>query len=393
MPASVILSAVRLPIGKFQGSLKSFAAPALGARVVRAAIERAGIDAVQVDEVVMGCVLQAGLGQNPARQAALGAGLPPAVAALTVNQVCGSGLRAVMLAAQAIQAGDAEFVVAGGMESMTNAPYLLPKAREGYRLGHGEIEDVMIRDGLWCAFENWHMGCTAEVVAERYRISREAQDAFAAASQAKAIAAQQAGAFRAEIEPVPIPQRKGDPIALAEDEGPRADTTAARLAQLKPAFQSAGTVTAGNASTINDGAAAVVVASAAQAERLGRPPLARIVAQAMSGIEPKLIMMAPVEATRRVLAKAGWNADDVDLFEFNEAFAAQAIAVTQEVRADPAKVNVNGGAIALGHPIGASGARILVTLLHALQARQAKRGVAALCLGGGNAVALAVERD
>ncbi|QUV84107.1 acetyl-CoA C-acetyltransferase [Chloracidobacterium aggregatum] len=393
MPTSVILSAVRLPIGKFQGSLKSFTAPMLGAHAVRAAVERAGIDAVQVDEVIMGCVLQAGLGQNPARQAALRAGLPPAVAALTVNQVCGSGLRAVMLAAQAIQAGDAEYVVAGGMESMTNAPYVLPKAREGYRMGHGEMLDVMIHDGLWCTFENWHMGCTAEVVAERYGISREAQDAFAAGSQAKAVAAQQVGAFRAEIEPVTIPQRKGDPLVFAEDEGPRADTTAAALAKLKPVFQPDGTVTAGNASTINDGAAAVVVTSESQAARLGRQPMARIVAQAMSGIEPKLIMMAPVEATRRVLAKAGWKVEDVDLFEFNEAFAAQAIAVTQEVGADPARVNVNGGAIALGHPIGASGARVLVTLLHALQARQAKRGVAALCLGGGNAVALAVERD
>jgi len=365
----------------------------LGAHVVRAAIERAGIDATQVDEVIMGCVLQAGLGQNPARQAALGAGLPPTVAALTVNQVCGSGLRAVMLAAQAIHAGDAEYVVAGGMESMTNAPYLLPKAREGYRMGHGQVLDAMIHDGLWCAFENWHMGCTAEVVAERYGISREAQDAFAANSQAKAIAAQRAGAFRAEIEPVTIPQRKGDPLVFAEDEGPRADTTVETLAKLKPVFQPNGTVTAGNASTINDGAAAVVVTSETQAKRLGRQPLARIVAQAMSGIEPKLIMMAPVEATRRVLAKAGWRVEDVDLFEFNEAFAAQAIAVIQEVGADPARVNVNGGAIALGHPIGASGARVLVTLLHALQARQAKRGVAALCLGGGNAVALAVERE
>jgi acetyl-CoA C-acetyltransferase len=393
MPTSVILSAVRLPIGKFQGSLASFTAPMLGAHVVRAAIERAGIDATQVDEVIMGCVLQAGLGQNPARQAALGAGLPPTVAALTVNQVCGSGLRAVMLAAQAIHAGDAEYVVAGGMESMTNAPYLLPKAREGYRMGHGQVLDAMIHDGLWCAFENWHMGCTAEVVAERYGISREAQDAFAANSQAKAIAAQRAGAFRAEIEPVTIPQRKGDPLVFAEDEGPRADTTVETLAKLKPVFQPNGTVTAGNASTINDGAAAVVVTSETQAKRLGRQPLARIVAQATSGIEPKLIMMAPVEATRRVLAKAGWRVEDVDLFEFNEAFAAQAIAVIQEVGADPARVNVNGGAIALGHPIGASGARVLVTLLHALQARQAKRGVAALCLGGGNAVALAVERE
>lgn len=391
MSHPVILSAARLPIGKFQGSLKSFSAPQLGALAVRAAIERAGIDAVQVDEVNLGCVLQAGLGQNPARQAALGAGLPPAVAALTVNQVCGSGLRSVMLAAQAIQAGDAQFVVAGGMESMSNAPYVLQKARDGYRMGNGELVDVMIHDGLWCAFENWHMGNTAEVVSEKYNVSREEQDAFSADSQSKAVASAASGAFAAEIEVVRIQQKKGDPILFGTDEGPRAGTTAESLAGLRPAFRKEGTVTAGNASTINDGAAAVVVTSEKQAEALGRKPMARIVAQAMSGIEPKLIMMAPVEATRRVITKAGWTVGEVDLFEFNEAFAAQAIAVTREVGADPEKVNVNGGSIALGHPIGASGARVLVTLLHAMQARGAKRGVTSLCLGGGNAVALAVE--
>lgn len=391
MSHPVILSAARLPIGKFQGSLKSFSAPQLGALAVRAAIERAGIDAAQVDEVNLGCVLQAGLGQNPARQAALGAGLPPAVAALTVNQVCGSGLRSVMLAAQAIQAGDAQFVVAGGMESMSNAPYVLQKARDGYRMGNGELVDVMIHDGLWCAFENWHMGNTAEVVSEKYNVSREEQDAFSADSQSKAVASAASGAFAAEIEVVRIQQKKGDPILFGTDEGPRAGTTAESLAGLRPAFRKEGTVTAGNASTINDGAAAVVVTSEKQAEALGRKPMARIVAQAMSGIEPKLIMMAPVEATRRVITKAGWTVGEVDLFEFNEAFAAQAIAVTREVGADPEKVNVNGGSIALGHPIGASGARVLVTLLHAMQARGAKRGVTSLCLGGGNAVALAVE--
>lgn len=391
MSHPVILSAVRLPIGKFQGGLKSFSAPQLGALAVRSAIERAGIDAAQVNEVNLGCVLQAGLGQNPARQAALGAGLPPTVAALTVNQVCGSGLRSVMLAAQAIQSGDAEFIVAGGMESMSNAPYVLQKARDGYRMGNGELVDVMIHDGLWCAFENWHMGNTAEVVSEKYGVSREEQDAFSAGSQSRAVAAGAAGAFSAEIQEVRIQQKKGDPIVFAGDEGPRAGTTAESLAGLRPAFRKDGTVTAGNASTINDGAAAVVVTSEKQAEALGRKPMARIVAQAMSGIEPKLIMMAPVEATRRVIAKAGWTVGDVDLFEFNEAFAAQAIAVTREVGADPEKVNVNGGSIALGHPIGASGARVLVTLLHAMQARGAKRGVTSLCLGGGNAVALAVE--
>ncbi|HMV99892.1 MAG TPA: acetyl-CoA C-acetyltransferase [Acidobacteriota bacterium] len=391
MSYPVILSAVRLPIGKFQGSLKSFRAPELGALAVRAAIERAGIDAAQVDEVVMGNVLQAGLGQNPARQAALGAGCPTTVAALTVNQVCGSGLRSVMLAAQSIQTGDAQFVVAGGMESMTNAPYLLQRARDGYRLGHGEMLDSMIQDGLWCAFDNWHMGNTGEYVAEHYNVTREDQDNFAAGSHAKAVAAVNAGKFTTEIQAVSIQQKKGDPIVFSTDEGPRADTTASSLVKLRPAFKKDGTVTAGNASSINDGAAAVVVTSEQQAAALGRAPMARIVAQAMSGVDPKLVMMAPVEAVKKVIVKAGWKLDDVDLFELNEAFSAQAVAVTREIGADPARVNVNGGAVALGHPIGASGARVLVTLLHALKDRGAKRGVASLCLGGGNAVALAVE--
>ncbi|HND18972.1 MAG TPA: acetyl-CoA C-acetyltransferase, partial [Acidobacteriota bacterium] len=367
MSYPVILSAVRLPIGKFQGSLKSFRAPELGALAVRAAIERAGIDAAQVDEVVMGNVLQAGLGQNPARQAALGAGCPTTVAALTVNQVCGSGLRSVMLAAQSIQTGDAQFVVAGGMESMTNAPYLLQRARDGYRLGHGEMLDSMIQDGLWCAFDNWHMGNTGEYVAEHYNVTREDQDNFAAGSHAKAVAAVNAGKFTTEIQAVSIQQKKGDPIVFSTDEGPRADTTASSLVKLRPAFKKDGTVTAGNASSINDGAAAVVVTSEQQAAALGRAPMARIVAQAMSGVDPKLVMMAPVEAVKKVIVKAGWKLDDVDLFELNEAFSAQAVAVTREIGADPARVNVNGGAVALGHPIGASGARVLVTLLHALK--------------------------
>jgi acetyl-CoA C-acetyltransferase len=391
MKDSVILSAIRTPIGKFQGSLKSFSAPELGALVVRGALERAGLDANQIDEVIMGCVLQAGLGQNPARQAALKAGLPPAVAALTVNKVCGSGLKAVMLASQAIALGDASVIIAGGMESMTNAPYLLPKARDGYRLGNGEIVDAMIHDGLWCAFEKWHMGETGEVVAEKYSISREQQDSFAHSSQQKAVSAIESGRFRDEILPVNIPQKKGEALTFSTDEGPRADTTAESLAKLRPAFRSGGSVTAGNASTINDGAAAVVVTSADIAKSIGRQPLARIVAQATSGIEPHLVMMAPVEAVRKVASKAGWKLADVDLFELNEAFSSQAVAVVSQLEIGFERVNVNGGAVALGHPIGASGARVLVTLLHELRRRNARRGIASLCLGGGNAVALAVE--
>lgn len=388
---SVIISATRTPIGKFQGSLKPFSAPQLGSLAVRAAIERAGLEANQIDEVIMGCVLQAGLGQNPARQAALQAGAPAQVAALTINKVCGSGLKSVMLAAQSIALGDNDIIVAGGMESMSNAPYLMPKARDGYRMGNGEIVDAMVHDGLWCAFDHWHMGETGEVVAEKYQITRQQQDEYAAASQQKASAAIQAGRFKDEITPVSIPQRKGDPIVFDTDEGPRTDTTLESLSKLRPAFRKDGTVTAGNASTINDGAAACVVTSLETAQRLGRAPLARIVAQATTGIEPKLVMMAPLEAVRKVATKAGWKLQDVDLFELNEAFSSQSVALVQQLELDPAKVNVNGGAVALGHPIGASGARVLVTLLYELRKRNAKRGIASLCLGGGNAVALAVE--
>ena len=392
MKQAVIISATRSAIGKFQGSLKNFSAPALGAFAVRAALERARLDPHQVDEVIMGCVLQAGLGQNPARQAALQAGLPSSVSALTVNKVCGSSLKAVMLAAQAIACGDAEIVIAGGMESMTNAPYLLTKAREGYRIGNGELIDAMIHDGLWCAFDNWHMGETGEVVAEKYQITREQQDDYAYHSHRKAIAAIEAGRFQDEIFPISIPQRKGEPLTFELDEGPRADTSVTSLAKLKPAFRPDGTVTAGNASQINDGAAAVVVTSEEKAKELGLAPLARIAAQATSGIEPKLVMMAPVEATRKVAAKAGWDLPNVDLFEFNEAFSSQSVALKNVLELDPERINVNGGAVALGHPIGASGARVLTTLLYEMQRRESKRGIASLCLGGGNAVALAVER-
>jgi acetyl-CoA C-acetyltransferase len=388
----VILSGVRTAVGRFGGALKTFRAPELGSLVVRTAMERAGIDSAQIDEVIMGNVIQAGLGQNPARQAALGAGLPQTVSALTVNMVCGSGLRAVMLAAHGVEVGDSNIVVAGGMESMTNAPYLIPKAREGYRLGHGEVIDSMIHDGLWCALENCHMGMTGEAVADKYGVSREEQDAYAARSHQRAVAAITRGAFDSQIVPVPIPQRKGEPVLFHTDEGPRDDTSVARLSALRPAFKSEGTITAGNASTINDGAAALVVTSSNQAQALGRAPMARIVAQAVSGIEPMMVMMAPVEAVRRVLKKAGWKQEDVDIFELNEAFSAQMVAILNELELDPARVNPNGGAVALGHPIGASGARVLVTLLHEMIDRDAHRGVAALCLGGGNAVALAVER-
>jgi acetyl-CoA C-acetyltransferase len=392
MKQPVIISATRTAIGKFQGSLKSFTAPQLGSIAVRAAVERAGLDAAQVEEVIMGCVLQAGLGQNPARQAALGAGLPDKVSALTINKVCGSGLKAVMLAAQSIALGDNEIIVAGGMESMSNAPYLLPKARDGYRMGDGEIVDSMIHDGLWCAFDCWHMGETGEVVAEKYAVTRQQQDEYAVNSQRKAVTAIKSGRFKDEITPVEIPQRKGPPIVFDTDEGPRDDSSLEALSKLKPAFRAGGTVTAGNASTINDGAAAVVVTSMETAKRLGRAPLIRIVAQATSGVEPKLVMMAPVDAVKKVAAKAGWDLKDVDLFELNEAFSSQSVALLEQLGIEAEKVNVNGGAVALGHPIGASGARVLVTLIHEMIKRGAGRGIASLCLGGGNAVALAVER-
>jgi acetyl-CoA C-acetyltransferase len=392
MRQPVIISATRTAIGKFQGALKSFTAPQLGSVVVRAAVERAKLDPSQVDEVIMGCALQAGLGQNPARQAALGAGLPDKVSALTVNKVCGSGLKSVMLAAQSVALGDNDIIVAGGMESMSNAPYLLTKAREGYRMGDGEIVDSMIHDGLWCAFDHWHMGEAGEVVTEKYNISRERQDEYALGSQRKAVAAIKSGRFKDEITPVEIPQRKGAPLVFDADEGPREDSSLDALAKLKPAFRPNGAVTAGNASTINDGAAACVVTSEEIALRLGRAPLVRIVAQATSGVEPKLVMMAPVEAVRKAAAKAGWDLKSVDLFELNEAFSSQSVALIEQLGLDPEKVNVNGGAVALGHPIGASGARVLVTLIHEMIKRRAGRGVASLCLGGGNAVALAVER-
>jgi acetyl-CoA C-acetyltransferase len=392
MREAVILSAVRLPSGKFLGALKNLTAPELGALVVREAVARSGVEPARVDECIMGNVVSAGLGQNPARQAAIGGGLPDRVGAVTVNQVCGSGLKTVMLAAQGILAGDLELAVAGGMESMSNAPHLLRQSREGLRLGPAELVDSVIHDGLWCAFEHWHMGMTGEAVAERFGVKREEQDAFAACSHAKAAAALRDGAFRDETLPVTIVQRKGPAVVVAADEPVRADTSVDTLAALKPAFKPGGTVTAGNAPGLNDGAAALTVADASVAASLGLTPIARIVAQATSGLAPKWVMMTPVDAVRRVLDKAGWTRDEVDLFEINEAFAVQAIAVTRELGLDPAKVNVHGGAVALGHPIGASGARILTTLLHAMARRGARRGVAALCLGGGNGVALAVER-
>jgi acetyl-CoA C-acetyltransferase len=392
MREAVILSAVRVPTGKFLGALKGFSATDLGALVVREAVRRAGIEGALVDEVIMGNVVSAGLGQAPARQAAIRGGLPTKVAALTINKVCGSGLKAVMLAAQGIVSGETDVVVAGGMESMSNCPFLLPKAREGLRLGHGEVLDAMILDGLWDAYGGYHMGCTGEIVAEKYGITREEQDAYALESHRKAVAAIKAGAFRDEILPVSVPQRKGDPVLFADDESPREDTSLEALARLKPAFKEGGTVTAGNAPGVNDGAAALVVTSAETARSLGREPLARIVAQAVSGLDPSLVMMTPVEALRKIWSKTGWTAETVDLVELNEAFAVQPIAVCRELGLDPAKVNVHGGAVALGHPIGASGARLLTTLVYALRARNRLRGVATLCLGGGNGVALAVER-
>jgi acetyl-CoA C-acetyltransferase len=392
MKDPVILSAVRTPIGKFQGALKTVTATQLGSLVVRGAVERARLRPEQIDEVIMGNVISAGLGQNPARQAALGGGLTPEVAALTINKVCGSGLKAVGLAAQGILTGDSEIVVAGGMESMSNAPYLLPGARDGYRQGNATVIDSMIHDGLWDAYEHCHMGNTGEIVAEKYRVSRERQDEFALNSHRKAVAAMQSGKFTNEILPVSIPQKQGNPLLFDTDESPRKDSTIEKLASLKPAFKKDGTVTAGNAPGVNDGAAAVVVTSAERAAQLGLSPLARIAGQAVSGIEPMLLLMAPVKAVRKLLAKIGWNLAEVDLLELNEAFSVQAVAVIEELKLDPTRVNVNGGAVALGHPIGASGARILVTLLHEMIRRNARRGIATLCLGGGNAVALAVER-
>ena len=393
MPDAVIVSAVRLPTGKFLGSLKDMQAPELGALVVREAVKRAGIDPASVDECIMGHVVSAGAGQAPARQAALKGGLADHVAALTINKVCGSGLKAVMLAHQGIQTGDIDIAIAGGMESMSNCPYLLPRVREGLRMGNATVIDSMIHDGLWCPFEGWHMGNAGECVADSYKVSREQQDAFAAESHRRAAAAQRDGKFKAEMLPVSIPQKKGDPLVFAHDESVRADTTAETLRALKPAFKKDGTVTAGNAPPVNDGAAALVVMSAERAGQLNLTPMARVVAQATSGLQPKMLLMTPVEATRKVLKKANWKLEDVDLIELNEAFAVQAVAVGNELGLDMARVNVNGGAVALGHPIGASGARVLTTLLYALKDRGGKRGIATLCLGGGNGVALAIEMN
>ena len=392
MPETVIASAVRTPTGKFLGALKSLTAPQLGALVVAEAVRRAGIDPASVDECIMGNVVSAGLGQNPARQAALRGGLADHVAALTINKVCGSGLKAVMLADQAIRAGDIEIAVAGGMESMSNCPYLLPRVREGLKMGDGELVDAMIADGLWCAFEQCHMGNAGEVVAGHYHVDRAAQDGYAVLSHQKAAAATAAGRFAEEILPVSIPQKKGSALVVDRDEAIRPDTTIESLGRLSPAFQANGTVTAGNAPGVNDGASDLVVMAARRAQTLGLAPLARIVGQATSGLAPKFVLMTPVDAVRRLLRKIGWSADDVDLFELNEAFSVQAVAVLRELGLDPAKVNVNGGAVALGHAIGSSGSRVLTTLLYALKQRNLTRGIATLCLGGGNGVALAVER-
>ena len=392
MRESVIVSAVRTPTGKFLGALKGFTAPELGALVVREAVRRGGVDPAIVDECIMGNVVSAGEGQNPARQAALKGGLPDHVAALTINKVCGSGLKAVMLADQGIRAGDIDVAVAGGMESMSNCPYLLPRVRDGLRMGNAEVVDSMINDGLWCAFEQCHMGNAGEVVAEHYNVCRETQDDYAARSHRKAAQAIADGAFRDEILPIPLPQKKGDPILFDRDESVRADTTPQTLATLKAAFKKDGTVTAGNAPGVNDGASALLVMSAERARSLGLSPLARIVGQATSGLAPKFVLMTPVEAVRKLAAKIDWELEDVDLFELNEAFAVQAVAVLRELGIDPEKVNVNGGAVALGHAIGSSGGRVLTTLLYALKRRNLTRGIATLCLGGGNGVALAVER-
>jgi acetyl-CoA C-acetyltransferase len=390
----VIVSGVRTPVAKFQGALSGFSAPQLGAIAVREAVKRARLDPVQVDECIMGNVVSAGLGQNPARQAALFGGLPPAVGAMTINKVCGSGLKAVALAAQAIQTGNAEIVVAGGMESMTNAPYLLPQARSGFRMGNAMAVDSMVHDGLWDVYNNYHMGQTAENVAEKYKITREEQDEYALNSHRKAAAAWKECRFSSQVVPVEVPaKKKGEaPTLFERDESVREDASIEALRALKPAFKKDGTVTAGNAPGVNDAAAALVVMSAAKAKSLGLDPLVHIRAQATSGVEPQWVMMAPVSGVQKVLSKAGWTTDSVDLFELNEAFAVQAIAVTRELGIPFERVNVNGGSVAIGHPIGASGARVLVTLIYEMLRRNVHRGVAALCLGGGNSVAMAVER-
>jgi acetyl-CoA C-acetyltransferase len=392
MTDAVIVAATRTAIGSFMGSLAEVPAVSLGAAVIRALIERTELEGTAVDDVIMGHVLTAGLGQNTARQAAIGAGLPPEVPAIAINRVCGSGLNAVMLAAQAIRSGDAKILVAGGMESMSLAPYVVGGLRAGVRMGNGELVDTMIRDGLWDAFNNFHMGITAENLAERFALSRERQDEFAAQSQARALAAIDAGRFEEEITPVEVPKRKGPPLVFARDEQPRPGTGVAQLAGLKAAFKKNGSVTAGNASSINDGAAGVVVMSAEEAARRGLPILARVAAYATAGVDPAVMGYGPVPATRKCLEKAGWTLSSVELVEANEAFAAQSLTVAQELGLNPDIVNVNGGAIALGHPIGASGCRVLVTLLHEMRRRDAKRGLATLCIGGGQGVAMALER-
>src|SRR5215470_6106463 len=390
----VIISACRTPVGKFQGSLSDLSAPQLGAIVVREAVKRSGVDPKQVDECIMGNVVAAGLGQNPARQAAIFGGLSPEVGAMTINKVCGSGLKAVALAAQAVQTGNSEIVVAGGMESMTNAPYLLPQARKGYRLGNSQIVDSMVHDGLWDIYNDYHMGMTGENVAEKYGITRDEQDQFALNSHRKAVAAIKECRMSSQIVPVELPSKKkgAAPVIFDKDESPREDTTIEVLRSLKPAFKKDGTVTAGNAPGVNDGAAALVVTSASRAKELGATPMVRIVAQASSGVEPKWVMMAPVDAVQKIWEKTGWKKDEVDLYELNEAFSVQALGVIRVLGLDINRVNVNGGAVAIGHPIGASGARVLVTLIYEMIRRDVHRGIAALCLGGGNAVAMAVER-
>lgn len=388
----VIVAAARTAVGKFAGSLAGIPASDLGATVIRHLLASTGVAPEQIDEVILGQVLTAGVGQNPARQAAIKAELPVQVPAMTINKVCGSGLKALHLAAQAIRCGDADVIIAGGQENMSRAPHVLHGSREGQRMGNWEMLDTMIHDGLWDAFNGYHMGCTAENIVERWHITREEQDEFAASSQQKAEAAQKAGRFDDEIVPVEIPQRKGDPLIFKEDEFPRHGTTAEQLARLRPAFNKSGSVTAGNASGINDGAAAVLLMSATKAKSLGLEPLARIAAYASAGVEPSIMGTGPIPASQRALDKAGWTVDDLDLIEANEAFAAQAISVNREMGWDTAKVNVNGGAIAIGHPIGASGARILVTLVHEMIKRDARKGIATLCIGGGQGVALAIER-
>lgn len=388
----VIVAAKRTAIGSFGGALSSLRADQLGSTVIKALLEETGIAAEQINEVILGQVLTAGCGQNPARQAAINAGIPASVPAITINKVCGSGLKAVHMAVQAIRSGDAEMILAGGQESMSNSAHVVPNSRNGQRMGHWTMIDTMLTDGLWDAFNDYHMGITAENIAEKYNISREEQDEFAAASQQKAAAARAAGRFDSQIVPVSIPQRKGDPVVVSQDEGPRDGTTAEGLGKLRPAFRKDGSVTAGNASSLNDGAAAVLVCSAAKAKELGLTPLATIKAAANAGVDPSIMGTGPIPASQRCLKKAGWTVDDLDLVEANEAFAVQAISVNREMGWDTSKVNVNGGAISLGHPIGASGCRVLVTLLHEMAARDAKKGLATLCIGGGMGVALAVER-